>query len=379
MRVLICGAGVGGLALAVGLRRAGIESAVFEKGPVGKLGSGLNLWSNSLRALREIGVEEQVRSVGTEIERHEFLTNTGKPIASWPTAEMSRRAGAATVGVKRPELQQALANALDPKTLHAGATCVSFAQDDAGVTLRLADGRAERGDVLVGADGANSAVRAQLLGDGEPRYSGYVGYRAIIDTPPAEFPPGLFRLYYGLQGAWILFYHVGKGRLYWLALSKQPAGAHAAGGALKAAVQARYADFADPVRKAIEATPAEAVTRSDMVDRDPAARWGEGRVTLLGDAAHPMTPNQGRGAGQALEDAVVLSRDLARATDPVAALRGYEARRMPRTAKLVLDSRAIGERSAWDNPIRARIRNQVAKFILRKVQKWQEQDMAYEF
>lgn len=379
MRVLISGAGVGGLALAVGLRRAGIDAVVFEKGPIGKLGSGLNLWANSLRALREIGVEEQVLSVGTEIQRHEFVTNTGKPIASWPTAEMSRRAGGATVGVKRPELQQALANALEPSVLRVGATCVGFTQDSAGVTLRLADGKEERGDVLVGADGANSPVRAQLLGDGEPRYSGYVGYRAIIDNPPAEFPPGLFRLYYGLHGAWILLYHVGRGRLYWLALSKQPAGAHAAGGALKEAVRARYADFAEPVRKVLDLTPAEAVTRSDMVDRDPAPRWGEGRVTLLGDAAHPMTPNQGRGAGQALEDAVVLARSLAQASDPAAALRGYEGQRLKRTAKLILDSRSIGERSAWDNPIRARIRNQIAKIILRRVQIWQEQDMAYKF
>jgi 2-polyprenyl-6-methoxyphenol hydroxylase-like FAD-dependent oxidoreductase len=378
MRVLIAGGGVGGLALAVGLRRAGIEPVVFEKGPIGKLGSGLNLWANSLRALREIGVEQEVQANGTEIERHEFVTNTGKPIAAWPTAEMSRRAGGATVGVKRPELQQTLANALEPSMIRAGA-CVGFTQDGDGVTLRLADGTEERGDVLVGADGANSAIRAQVVGDGEPRYSGYVGYRAIIDNPPVEFPPGLFRLYYGLHGAWILLYHVGKGRLYWLGLSKQPAGAHAAGGALKETVEARYADFAEPVRKVLAATPRGAVTRSDMVDRDPASSWGEGRVTLLGDAAHPMTPTQGRGAGQALEDAVVLARVLAPGGDPVSALRSYEGQRMKRTAKLVLDSRAIGERSAWDNPIRARIRNQVARIILRRVRQWQEDDMAYKF
>jgi 2-polyprenyl-6-methoxyphenol hydroxylase-like FAD-dependent oxidoreductase len=379
MRVLISGAGVGGLALAVGLRRAGHEAVVFEKGPIGKLGSGLNLWANSLRALREIGVEQEVQAGGTEMTRHEFVTHTGRPIAAWPTAEMSHRAGGATVGVKRAELQQALANAHDPSLLRSGVTCVGYSQDGSGVTLRLADGKEERGDVLVGADGATSAVRAQLLNDGPPRYAGYVGYRAIIDNPPAEFPPGLFRLYYGLHGAWILFYHVGKGRLYWLALAKQPSGPHAAGGPLKEVVQARYADFVEPVRKVLEATPAEAVTRSDMVDRDPAPRWGEGRVTLLGDAAHPMTPNQGRGAGQALEDAVVLARVLAQAKDPVAALRDYERQRMARTAKLVLDSRAIGERSAWDNPIRARIRNLVAKVILRRVMSWQEQDMAYKF
>jgi 2-polyprenyl-6-methoxyphenol hydroxylase-like FAD-dependent oxidoreductase len=142
----------------------------------------------------------------------------------------------------------------------------------------------------------------------------------------------------------------------------------------------RYAGWEHPTEERIQATDMSAIYRREIVDRDPIKKWGSGRVTLLGDAAHAMTPNLGQGACQAIEDGVVLTRCLAANSDPVAALRAYEARRIPRTAPIVRRSRMIGELGQWTNPIACRVRTQIQRVVLPTVGFREfKQTMAYDF
>lgn len=382
-RVLIIGGGVGGLAAAIQLRKAGVDAVAFEQQPeVGKLGSGFFLWSNAFRALQHVGVAERAERAGVPVDVNEFRHSSGKVQAVWPVAELGGRLGAPTVGMRRADLQGILADALDPEGLVLGAKFSAFEQDADGVTARFADGREERGDLLVGADGVNSAVRAQVLGDGRPRYAGYAGWRAILDYEAdlgssPEVRPGLFRLYGG-RGSWFLYYHVAPGKVYWLALGKAPESEQDPPGGARKSLLERYGGFAEPVPTILRSTPQEEIWRAPMVDRDPSDRWGEGRVTLLGDAAHPMTPNGGRGAGQALEDAVVLGKVVPE-HDGAAALRAYEEHRLERTRHIVLDARGIGARAIWTNPVRCAIRDRIGTLILKKTWARQERDLSYDF
>ena len=194
MKVIVVGAGVGGLATATALTRAGIDTAVFERAPdVERLHSGLGifLWQNAVRALRTLGVDS-IESVGGEVERMEWRDARDKYIAAWPVGELSRKLGLPALGTVRADLHAHLAARVGDGILHLGSELVDFDADDTGVTARFADGREERGDVLVGADGIRSLVRARLHGEREPSYAGYMIRNAVASPQEGSVPDRVF-------------------------------------------------------------------------------------------------------------------------------------------------------------------------------------------
>jgi 2-polyprenyl-6-methoxyphenol hydroxylase-like FAD-dependent oxidoreductase len=208
---------------------------------------------------------------------------------------------------------------------------------------RFADGTSARGACLIGADGIHSAVRAQVLGPEPPRYAGYTCCRGIVAYQSGWFPPGWFVQGLG-DGARYGLTHTGRDRVYWWATFNAPEGSTDAPGGRKRELLDRYAGWAPPIGAVLAATDEAAILRNDIVDRPSVAPWGVGPVTLLGDAAHPMTPNMAQGACQAVEDAIVLANCLAAAGAAEPALRAYEARRQERTALVVAQSWLIGAR-----------------------------------
>jgi 2-polyprenyl-6-methoxyphenol hydroxylase-like FAD-dependent oxidoreductase len=215
------------------------------------------------------------------------------------------------------------------------------------------------GDVLVGADGIRSAVRAQLLSDGEPRDAGYTVWRAILECGDELVRAGSFCSLWG-RGERFVFYDIGGGRLYWMSVAN---GAHAPTppADVKAQLLQRHHGWMEPIEAMIERTPAGAIHQSEIIDRPPVERWGEGRATLLGDAAHPMTFNIGQGACQAIEDAVVLARELAGAGDVPAALRAYEAARRARTAKFQTLAWRLGRMGRWESRAACGLRDRLMR------------------
>jgi 2-polyprenyl-6-methoxyphenol hydroxylase-like FAD-dependent oxidoreductase len=363
MRAVVIGAGVGGLTASIALQRAGAEVAVLERrADAGTLseGGGMVIWHNALRALQSIDVD--LDGIGVPLEEMQWRSSRNEPLGAWRVHELNERFGVDVRGVTRAALHPHLLSWVREGVVSAGAECVGYAQDGDGVVASLADGQSSRGDVLIAADGLNSVVRRQLRGTESARYAGYVIDFGVVDLEHPALVRG-FREYDG-PGTRLIYFPVAEGRWYWSSIYRRPARGFDAAGAPKDELLERYRGWPAPVEALIDATDTAATFGRDGLDRKPMTRWGDGRVTLLGDAAHPMTPNLGQGACQAIEDAVVLGSCVKPASDPVSALREYERRRIKRTAYAVRRSRLIGAVGRWQNPLGCWVRNKVQKRIL---------------
>ena len=252
-------------------------------------------------------------------------------------------------------------------SLRLNAEVTGFVDGANHVEVTLKGGGRVEGDLLVGADGLRSAVRSQLLGDGEPTYLGVTVWRGIAgaDGIPIEAGHGLDWIG---RGAEFLAFHLADSRIYWAGVTKEPQGAPPGPGGHKHDLATRFGAWQKPVPELIAATDEAAILRNDMYDRRPARSWSRGRVTLLGDAAHPMTPNAGQGACQALEDAVALGKCLSMAADTAGAFRCYEARRLKRANRMVEVSHQISDAVQLENPLLCALRDGCARVMPASIQ-----------
>ena len=358
--VLIAGAGIAGLTAALALRHQGIDALVFEQAAdIGHVqgGSGVAMGYNATRAFRHLDLLDELTEVAAPIERFQFRSSEGKVFGV-----ANEIAGELSLGIRRPVFHKFLVNALGADRVQLGAKVERFEQDDSGVTAHFADGRSARGAVLVGADGLRSTVRTQLLGAEEPRYAGYCARQGVVESDTAR--DGLMHTVLGNGECW-RSYPVGRWWVYWTAGTNQPPGGKEKGAEIKQKVLERFGHFPEPIVSLVEATDDSNTFFADTYDRDPVQRWGEGRVTLMGDAAHPMTWNRGQGAGQGIEDAMLLAKQLPRGDDdPAPALREWEAQRIPRTARVVRAARRNGKIELAEKPLSRFLRNRAMKLMI---------------
>ncbi len=355
--VSMIGGGIGGLAAASALQRAGMRVTVFEQNhELREVGAGLTLWANAVQVLQELGLASEIAAVSAPLTHFECWSWRGKRLGSMPLDSIEKAMGAANIGIHRADLLRLLAGTLAPGTVELDAHCVGFTQEEGGVTSHFADGQHHHADVLVGADGLHSVIRAQLLGQQPPRYSGYTCWRGVAPFEDAQVSPGISSETWG-RGLRFGMLPIGNGRVFWYATRNCPAGEQDRPGERKPLLHRLFHHWRAPIEQLIEETSKAAILRNDIFDRRPVRHWGSGRVTLLGDAAHPPTPNLGQGACQALEDALILARCLGSARECVVARRAYEAYRMKRSAAIIEQSYLFGRIGQWENPLLCSLRD----------------------
>jgi 2-polyprenyl-6-methoxyphenol hydroxylase-like FAD-dependent oxidoreductase len=266
------------------------------------------------------------------------------------------------LGITRKTLHEILVGALAPGTLVHDKTCTRVDQDASSVTASFEDGSTAEGALLVGADGLRSTRRGQIHGATEPRYAGYSVLRTLVPADEREppLPRGVFRLFWG-TGASFGMYHVGPGVVYIFGWKQGPEGVHVPPGQRKQELLDRHRDWAPEVVALIERSEEDSIQQTDIYDRPPVFPWGEGRVTLAGDAAHAMTFNMGQGACQGIEDSAVLARAVARHGEEPQALRAYEEERRNTARKLAQMSYRVGRLSVMPNRLGCAIRNRLMR------------------
>ncbi len=352
-KVVVVGGGIGGLATAIAFRRQGWEIEVLERSArVAEVGAGLSLWPNALRALDALGIGDEVRARAREESSAGIRDSRGRWLSRTDLDAVRARYGSPIL-LHRADLLDILRAAIPEGVVRTGVS-VTHARPD-GTVVHSAG--TSVGEVIVGADGIHSVVRRAVCGVIEPRYSGYTAWRLVVT--PTE-PVGEMGESWG-RGERFGYGTLPDGRVYCFATADMAEGE--AGGGLSE-LRARFGSWHAPIPALLAAADAATILKHDLYDLPPLASYVAGRIALLGDAAHAMTPNLGQGACQALEDAVVLARVAAEDGD----LSQYDAQRRPRTQMIVKRSRTIGAVGQLASPAAVLARNTLLRLIPPAVQ-----------
>lgn len=348
--IAIVGAGIGGLAVAAALVRIGMNVRVYEQASrFARVGAGIQMMPNSMKVLRRLGVEGRVR--GSAFQPYSHLNrewNTGVIKRELPMPESLF--GAPYLCMHRADLHDAIAAAVPKDAIRFDKKLVGLEQVAGSVTLAFADGTRERADAVVGADGVHSLVREIIIGPDEPIHKGRIAYRAIFPSALLNGKDiGLSRTkWWGVDRHIVIYYtNATRSELYFVTSVPESAGwatreSWSAKGNVRELREA-YEGFHPDVRAVLEACPD--CHKWAILERDPLPRWSDGRVVLLGDACHPMTPYMAQGGATAIEDAAILARCLEEVNgeEVESAFRRYEAHRKPRTSRI----QSISSANTW--------------------------------
>lgn len=368
-QLLVSGGGIGGLSAALSLAQSGFEVEVFEQAPeFGEVGAGIQLSPNATRVLHHLGLADALQACAFLPERTEFRSwKTGRLISANPLGETVRNTyGCPYYHIHRGDLLAVLVDAADRANgikLHTAARVERFEQDRGRVHVTVS-GTEQSGDALIGADGIHSAVRAGLFGPEAATFTGNVAWRALV--PVTRLPEGLIppaaTVWWGPRGHFVCYY-VRGGELVNCVCVREKQGWEVESWTERGEYDELKGDFAgwnDAVQTLIDNADRDALYKWALHDRPPMPRWGNGAVTLLGDACHPTLPFMAQGAAMAIEDGAVLAACLRASPDVPAALGRYENLRKDRTAGIQLGSRR-NARLFHLRGIQAWVRNRAAR------------------
>jgi 2-polyprenyl-6-methoxyphenol hydroxylase-like FAD-dependent oxidoreductase len=355
--VAIAGGGIAGLTAAIALRHRGFAATVYESAPaLEPVGAGILVPANAMRVLAALGVRDSVAQGGIPLERIELRDLRGTPLQIVDGVEAARRYGEPTIAIARTRLVRALATHLPDGVLHLGKRCRDAVEDETGITLRFEDGSETRADLAVAADGIHSRLRDRSVRPVRFRYAGQTCYRGIARHHAGD----LLRTCRELWGGHVRFgfASLAPDEVYWFAPMTAPARTMVEPDRLKAWLLETYEAFPDPVGSLLHDTPDDRIIQTDLYDFLPLDRWSSGRLILVGDAAHAMTPNLGQGGAQAIEDAWALARCLADCNGRWAeAFQTFCRQRQARTRWIASTAWQLGKLAHIENPIAQTVRN----------------------
>jgi 2-polyprenyl-6-methoxyphenol hydroxylase-like FAD-dependent oxidoreductase len=345
-RIAVIGAGIGGLTAALALAHQGVSCTVFEQAPeLREIGAGVALWPPALAVFDHLGIGDAVRALGRPWRIGGLRRADGSFLVRYSAAEFAATLGEPTIAVHRGELQSLVLSALDRSRVRTGYQLEAADEPAEGrVTLRFANGSTSVADVVIAADGLRSTVRQGWYPSTKVQDRHYYSWRGTAQQPPATDWHEIAGETWGPGGRFGLI-PIGASRVSWYAAVND------VGTAEPHELHARFGSWHDPIPDVIDATPPAAIWRDRIYDRRPLLRWNTGRIALLGDAAHPMTPELGQGACQAILDAYSLAHRISTEPTSSSAFRAYNRDRKARAWLVTLAARAIGMAGRADGPV----------------------------
>ena len=363
LNVGIIGGGIGGVAAAVALHRVGIQVTVYERAAeFREVGAGMMLWPNATRVLKEFGLLERVAALSGANQNFLVRSSSGTVLMDIALGRFDVPA----LCTRRSDLLDALLSALPPERIHLGHDFESFENGKASVRVNFSASTSGGSvsadhDLVIAADGIRSRVRSQLLGVHDPIYRGYTIWRGLARLGGAV-PSGSNSETWG-RGKRFGILNTGGDRFTWYATANTDPGHIDSPEGRQSELLRMFAGWHEPIERLIGETDESSILKNGAYDLAPLKRWGQGRIMLLGDAAHPCTPNLGLGGCMALEDAIVLAKSFCKEASPESALRRYESLRRGRTRHVQQRSLLMGQIGQWENQVVAGGRQMVTSML----------------
>jgi len=358
MKILINGGGIAGLTCAIALQKLGIETVVYESTPEKKpVGAGLVIQSNAISALEYLGIEDKIIEAANPINQLVILDEKANVIKIQKPSSGNRELFSG-LAIHRHTLHQILKSYLQENILFTNKKALSFSYINEKVILHFEDGSTAEGDFLVSTDGINSNIRLQLLPDSKPRYAGYFCWRSVIDNSELRITAATET--WGTKGRFGIV-PINENKIYWYAtFNSNQFDVKINHYSLKN-LHEHFADYHLLVRQILEKSSDDNLIKNPICDIKPLNQFAFSRVLLIGDAAHATTPNLGQGACQAIEDVMVLHKEIALGKGISSAFRSFERRRVKKTKFIIETSRKLGAIGQFENKFLISLRNMIFK------------------
>lgn len=352
LKVVIVGAGMGGLATGIALRQAGYEVEIYDRvSQLRPAGAAISLWSNGVKVLNRLGLGKEIAHYGGQMNRMAYYSHSGEKLTEFSLSPLIEQVGQRPYPVARTDLQQMLLQAFGAENVQLNSKCVAVEQDSDSAKAIFEDGRIATGDVLIGADGTHSLIRQNVLGHPvERRYVGYVNWNGLVSASDDLAPKDTWVIYVGDHKR-VSMMPVGGDRFYFFFDVPLPKGTISKPEQYREELAGFFPGWAEPVQTLIQRLDPLKTNRVEIHDIEPLQTLVKGRIALLGDAAHGTAPDLGQGGCQAIEDALVLADYLLTTNISVEdALQRYQAARKDRVADVITKARKRSDTTHGKDP-----------------------------
>lgn len=379
MRIVIIGAGIGGLSAGILLKKYGHDVTVYEQvEKILPVGAAISVWSNGVKCLNYLGLQAQVEKLGGIMDRMAYVDGLNNEIMTqFGLQSLIDEVGQRPYPVSRAELQNMLMDEFGREDIHLGVRLIGIEDHGDSITAELSNGTKVEADLLIGADGTHSYAREYILGKKvERRYAGYVNWNGLVEIDESIAPADQWTTFVG-EGKRVSLMPIAGNRFYFFFDVPLPVGLGNDKAEYKTLLKEYFAGWCEPVQKLIDQIDPQRTNRVEIHDIEPFYEWYKGRCVILGDAAHSTTPDIGQGGCQALEDAIYLTRSLQINTNSLAdALQRYQDVRSPRANELVLRARKRcdvthmkdeAETTAWYEELRHEDGERIMKGIISNI------------